>query len=139
MNYIDVRPLDESIFVDAMKKALSGNSDRLGCAVSFTGIVKRRTGDKVVEQLHLGLTQDLEDKLRMIAQDVSKRCSPINVVIYHNLDDIHARSFVTHIVVSAERRIEAFDAAREIIEKIKRNIHVDSVETYDNSRWEVTS
>jgi molybdopterin synthase catalytic subunit len=133
MNYVEVRPLEEGVFVSAMKKALSVDSDRLGCAVSFTGVVKRKVGDKVVRQLHFGLASDLEDRLRRIAENASKSSRPMNVVIYHNLDDLNAGSLVTHIVVSAEARAEAFDAVREIIEKIKRDIHLDPVETYEKS------
>lgn len=132
MNHIEVKPLDETVFLDAMKKALSGGSDRLGCAVSFTGIVKRKPGEKVIERLHLGLTDDLEKRLRIIAEDVSRKYANPSVVIFHNLDDLRAKAVVTHIVVTGEHRARAFDAAREIIERIKDEIHSDSVETYED-------
>jgi len=133
MSHVEVRPLDETVLVQAMRKVLSGDSDRLGCAVSFTGIVKGTVGDKRVEQLHLGLTEDLESRLRTIAEEAAEKWPSTRVLIYHNRDDLRPGEFVTHIVVSAQNRAEAFDAAREIIERIKAEVHVDLVETYAHS------
>lgn len=132
MVYVKRKPLEPDVFQDAMAQALSGDLDRVGCAVSFTGIVKRKMHGKTVASLHLGCdAEGLEARLEAIGREVQERYGLHSVVIYHNLDDLEPGSLVTHLVVAAERRAEAFDAARTIIERIKHEVHQGAFEVYD--------
>jgi molybdopterin synthase catalytic subunit len=132
MIYVRRKPLEADVFQDAMAEALSGDLDRVGCAVTFTGIVKRKMHGKTVASLHLGYdAEGLEERLEAIGREAEERYGLHSVVIYHNLDDLEPGSLVTHIVVAAERRAEAFEAARTIIERIKREVHLGAFEVYD--------
>ncbi len=130
MNHIKITKLGADAFAQAMENVLScPDSDRIGCVVAFTGIVRKKSGGKSVSKLHLGLADDTEGKLRAIADEASRKHGIVNTAICHNLDDIGAKSPVVYIIVSAEHRAEAFDAVKEIVDRIKSEVHVDLVET----------
>ncbi|ODS41878.1 MAG: hypothetical protein MSIBF_00495 [Candidatus Altiarchaeales archaeon IMC4] len=130
MNHIKITKLGADAFAQAMENVLSGpGSDRIGCVVTFTGIVRKMSGGRVVKKLHLGLADTAEDKLRAIADEASRKHGIVNTAICHNLDDLAAKSPVVYIHVSAEHRAEAFDAVKEIVDRIKSEVHVDLVET----------
>ncbi len=131
MNVVSVRPLDLSLLPDAIRETLSGDTDRLGCVVSFTGIVKRRRDGRKIRLLRFGLLPDVEKRLRAVAEEAQKRHGAHRVALLHNLDDLEPGSLVMHVVVSAERREQAFDAAREIVERIKDEVHAGAVEFCD--------
>lgn len=129
MNMVSVRPLNFSLLPDAIQATLAGDTDRLGCVVSFTGIVKRRKDGKKIRLLRFGLPQDVEKRLRAVAEEAQNRHGAHRVALLHNLDNLEPGSLVMHVVVSAERREQAFDAAREIVERIKDEIHGGAVES----------
>lgn len=128
MNFVSIQPLDLSLLPEAIRKTLAGDIDRLGCVVSFTGIVKRQRDGNRIRLLRFGLPQDAEKRLRSVAEEAQKRPGACRVAILHNLDDLEPGSLVMHVVVSAERREEAFNTAREIVERIKDEIHAGAVE-----------
>lgn len=128
MNFVSIQPLDLSLLPEAIRKTLAGDTDRLGCVVSFTGIVKRERDGNKIRLLRFGLPQDVEKRLHCVAEEAQKRHGAHQVAILHNLDDLKPGSLVMHVVVSAERREQAFDTAREIVERIKGELHARAVE-----------
>lgn len=128
MNYIKIKSLEDVDLNDLHKKATAENPDKIGCVVSFTGIVRENTGGRITKELHWGLSGDTEEKLRKIADAESKRDGILNILIYHNKDDLKARETVVYILVAAEHRKEAFECLMNIIDRIKDEVHVDMIE-----------
>ncbi|MEA3254375.1 MAG: molybdenum cofactor biosynthesis protein MoaE [Candidatus Altiarchaeota archaeon] len=126
MDYIRVMRLEEIELMDLIKLVKSGpDSGRIGCVVSFIGVVREESIRGVVEKLQLDLSKDLEDKLRGISVDVGRKYGVINTLIYHNSGEIDSGDAIMYILVSAEHRGEAFDALQEIVDEVRKGVHVD--------------
>ena len=110
------------------KKVKSKHADKIGCIVSFTGVVRENTRGRITKELHWGLDENTENKLKEIAGDESKRGGILNILIYHNTDDLKAQEEVVYILVAAEHRKEGFETLMNIIDRVKDEIHVDLIE-----------
>lgn len=126
MNCIEVTKLEKIKLEDLITKVRLGpDSDRIGCIISFIGIVRKKSDGNIVEKLHLGLDNEAEEKLRDIAREVGRKYKVINTLIYHNLDEIDSKDTVVYVIVSTEHRKEAFMALEEIVDRIKAEVHID--------------
>ena len=126
MDYIRVMRLEGIELMELIKLVKSGpDSGRIGCVVSFIGVVREKSGGGVVERLHLDLSEGLEDKLRSILVNVGRKYGVINTLIYHNSGEIDSGDAIMYVLVSAEHREEAFDAVQEIVDEVKKGVHAD--------------
>ena len=128
MNTTKIANLKEIDINDLYRQVKSENPDRIGCIVSFTGIVRENTNGRITREVHLGLDQSTEGKLKEIADEASKHRGILNILIYHNIDDIKAGDEVVYILVAAQHRKEGFAALEDIIDRIKKEVHVDLIE-----------
>jgi len=128
MNSIKIKNLKGIDLNDLYKEVKTENPDKIGCVVSFTGIVRKNTRGRITKELHWGLSRDTEDKLRKIADDESKRDGILNILICHNTDDLKAQEPVVYILVAAEHRKEGFECLMNIIDRLKSEVHVDMIE-----------
>ncbi|ODS41593.1 MAG: hypothetical protein A7315_01190 [Candidatus Altiarchaeales archaeon WOR_SM1_79] len=128
MNYIKIKNLGSIDVNELYRKVKEENADKIGCVVSFCGIVRENTRGRITKELHWGMDEDAEDKLRQIAGDESKRDGILNILIYHNIDDLKAQEEVVYILVAAEHRKEGFEALMNIIDRIKDEVHIDMIE-----------
>ncbi|ODS37379.1 MAG: hypothetical protein A7316_09485 [Candidatus Altiarchaeales archaeon WOR_SM1_86-2] len=128
MNSIKIKPLKGIDLNDLYKEVKTENQDRIGCVVSFTGIVRKNTRGRITKELHWGLARDTEDKLRKIADDESNREGILNILICHNTDDLKAQEPMVYILVAAEHRKEGFKCLMNIIDRIKDEVHFDMIE-----------
>ena len=109
-------------------KSHGKHADKIGCIVSFCGIVRENTRGRITKELHWGMDENTGNKLKEIADDESKREGILNILIYHNIDDLNAKEEVVYILVAAEHRKEGFEALMNIIDQIKDEVHVDMIE-----------
>ena len=128
MNFIKIKNLSNVDLNDLYKEVKTENPDKIGCVVSFIGIVRENTCGRITKELHWGLFGNTEDELRKIADTESKRDGILNILICHNTDDLKAREPVVYILIAAEHRKEGFEALMNIIDRIKSEVHVDMVE-----------
>jgi len=128
MNFIKIKNPGDIELNDLYEKVKSENADKIGCVVSFTGIVRENTCGRITKELHWGFFSDTEDKLRKIADEESKRDGILNILIYHNIDDLKAQEPVVYILVAAEHRKGGFECLMNIIDRIKSEVHVDMIE-----------
>lgn len=128
MNFIKIKNLGSVDLNELYEKVKSADADRIGCVVSFTGIVRENTSGRLVKELHWGLFEDTENKLKKIADEESKREGILNILIYHNVDDLKAQEEVVYILVAAEHRWEGFECLMKVIDRIKAEVHVDVAE-----------
>jgi len=128
MNQIKIKPLNDIDINDLYREVKTENADKIGCIVSFTGIVRENTRGRITRELHWGLFGDTEKKLRKIADDESKQDGILNILIYHNADDLKAQELVVYILIAAEHRKEGFECLMNVIDRIKDEVHVDMIE-----------
>ncbi len=126
MEYIQLTRLEDVCLDDLVRKVGGGpDSDRIGCITSFIGVVRKKSGSGVVEKIRLGIDNKTKEKLGCIARDAGKKQGIINILLYHNLDELNAQDPIVYVLVSAEHRREAFDVIEEIVGRIKDEIHIN--------------
>ena len=128
MNYIKIKNLKDIDLNDLYKEVKTENPDRIGCVVSFTGIVRENTRGRITRELHWGMDEETENKLKEIADAESKREGILNILICHNTDDLKAQEPVAYILIAAEHRKEGFECLMNIIDRIKDEVHIDMIE-----------
>ncbi len=128
MNLIKIKNLGNIDINELYKEVKTENADKIGCVVSFTGIVRENTRGRITRELHWGLDKNTENKLKQIADEECLREGILNILIHHNTDDLKARAEVVYILVAAEHRIEGFECLMNIIDRIKDEVHIDMVE-----------
>jgi molybdopterin synthase catalytic subunit len=128
MNFIKIKDIGHIDINELYGKVKSENTDKIGCIVSFTGIVRENTCGRITKELHWGMDEQTENKLKTIADEESAQEGILNILIYHNFDDLKAQEPVVYILIAAEHRKEGFEALMNIIDRIKDEVHVDVVE-----------
>ncbi len=99
-----------------------------GALVVFVGCVRAtEAGSEIQGIRYESYSSMAETKLDRIAQDVGARFSA-RVVIRHRLGKVAVRAASLVVAVFACHRREAFAAARETVERIKRDVPIWKVD-----------
>ncbi|ODS41595.1 MAG: hypothetical protein A7315_01200 [Candidatus Altiarchaeales archaeon WOR_SM1_79] len=61
MNFIKIKNLGGVDINELYKKVKSENADKIGCIVSFCGIVRENTRGRITKELHRGMDEDAEN------------------------------------------------------------------------------
>jgi len=99
---------------------------RAGAIVTFSGIVRGYTheGEKV-KKLELEAYDELAEKaLEKISSDIRKRPGVVDVLIHHLVGTFNIGEDLVYVVVLADSREHAFSAAREAVERYKKEAAV---------------
>lgn len=94
---------------------------RAGVIMTINGIVREWTGDTKTEYL------DFEDDIDQKIQEIKRRMEEINGILgvrfYHRKGRLYAGEGITYIAIAAEHRGEAFLAASQALEELKKGPH----------------
>ena len=129
---IDVKILDESSVVDlnALVTTLSRLNGRCGAVVLFIGVVKGLVeGNRDVYELEYTGIKDVAIKtMERIAREEAEKYRLSQVTIWHKVGKLKPGEITIVIAVLAESRREAFRAAEEILERVKREVPIFKLE-----------
>ena len=108
-----------------------------GAVITFAGTVRRHNGGRVVTGMRYDAYREMaERELDEIARETAARWPVTRIAAAHRVGELAIGEVSVMVSVASPHRAEAFDAARNIIEEIKRRLPVWKQEHYtDGSRW----
>ena len=113
-------------------------ADEDGAAVLFVGVVRNHADGRPVSGMHYDAYIEMaETVLREIADEASQRLGTTRVAVEHRTGTLEIGETSVAIAVSSPHRAESFDAARYVIEEIKKRLPVWKKEHYTDgaARW----
>lgn len=121
--------VDEVIDVHGLAATVGDPS--CGAVVLFVGTVRNRNRNRQVE----GITYDAyrsmaSHKLESIATDLEESFRDLRIRIVHRLGEIPAGEASVAIAVASPHRTAAYDASREALERLKREVPIWKLEHY---------
>jgi molybdopterin synthase catalytic subunit len=94
---------------------------RAGAILTFNGIVREWTGDTRTE--YLDFDEEIDRMLAEITAEIEKVPGILGVRFHHHKGRLFAGDDITYLVILAEHRYEAFNAASAAIDRLKRDLH----------------
>ncbi len=92
-----------------------------GAILTFNGIVREWSGDDRTEYL------DFDEGVDVVAESIRKEMEAVPGIIgarfYHRKGRLYAGEDITYLAILAEHRQEAFAAAANAIDRLKRELH----------------
>jgi molybdopterin synthase catalytic subunit len=96
-----------------------------GACVSFVGRVREHDGGRLVASLEYSAHPQSEAEALRIAQEVLERVTGAqSLAVSHRIGRLHVGDIAIVCAASAGHRSEAFEACRELIETIKRDLPI---------------
>ncbi|HEY8469067.1 MAG TPA: molybdenum cofactor biosynthesis protein MoaE [Longimicrobiales bacterium] len=114
-----------------------GASDH-GAEVLFLGVVRdHNEGRPVASILYEAYEAMAERVLATLVAEAEARRPGIRIAAVHRVGELQVGEVSLAVAVSSAHRAEAFDAARELIEEVKRRLPVWKEERYTDGerRW----
>lgn len=127
--------LDLQDLIEEVKKGPQAH--RIGCILTFTGVVRgvAHDGSKVVKLEYEAYNEVAKLKLEDIVRDLKRMQGIVDVKIHHFIGSLSAGDDVVYIVVAAEHREEGFNALREAVERLKKEVPIWKKEYTTNSSY----
>ncbi len=112
-------------------------TDKMGCIVTFVGIVRNNSNGKPVERIEIQVYEEMAVKqLDAIREEAISRFAIDDVSIVHRHGSLRVSEKIMMIAVGAGHRVEAFDACRYVIDSIKEKVPIWKKEyTPDGEFW----
>jgi molybdopterin synthase catalytic subunit len=124
-------PIDrQAVIAEVMRR-----SD--GALVVFDGVVRdHHEGKKVSEIFYEAYRPMAEKEIAKVVSDVSTRFPGVRVAVRHRLGLLKVGEASIVIACSASHRAEAFDACREVIDRVKETVPIWKKERGpDGNEW----
>jgi molybdopterin synthase catalytic subunit len=109
-----------------------------GATLLFLGTVRDHNDGRPVAGMRYDSYADMAEKvLGQIADEAALRLGTDRIAVVHRVGDLAIGDVSVAIAASAPHRAEAFDAARYVIEEIKRRLPIWKQEHYvgGESQW----
>jgi len=119
--------------IDTQDLLAAAGHPSCGALVLFVGTVRDRNGDRAVE----GITYDAyrsmaAEKLETIVAELEDSSATLRVHIVHRLGEVPVGEASVAIAVASPHRSAAFDASREALERLKREVPIWKLEHYSD-------
>ena len=130
-----IRLQTEPIVIDELVAAVRGDGD--GAVATFLGTVRNANAGRRVLYLEYEAYGGMaEREMEAIAAEVVRRHGVSRVAIVHRTGRLEIGEASVGIAVSARHRAEAFDAARDVIDTLKRTVPIWKREHFeDGAVW----
>ncbi|MEM3615301.1 MAG: molybdenum cofactor biosynthesis protein MoaE [Candidatus Methanomethylicia archaeon] len=129
----DVRNIDLNDFI----RYLKGSSPNVGCILLFIGFVRSEGFDGgSVSKLHYEAYEELVKlELNRIVSDACKVDGVYSVGIMHMIGDALPGEKTFIVGVAAKHREEGFKVLREVVERVKGEVHIWKKEITDKGEY----
>lgn len=108
-----------------------------GAIVTFTGVVRRHTGEREVDHLEFESYEDVADReLRRLEDELREREGVVDVRMHHETGVLGVGEDIVYVVVASGHREEGFSVCREGIDRLKEEVPIWKKEvTVGGERW----
>ena len=117
----------------------SESIEECGAIVAFIGIVRGISRDKkrIKKLIYEAEKNIAEEVMRNIRQEIIEKYSEVkDVIIYHIIDELNVSDETIYILVSAKHREQAFSAAKEALNRVKKEVPIWKKEvTINGEHW----
>jgi molybdopterin synthase catalytic subunit len=128
---ITTDPIDISGLISLVR------SDSDGAVVTFVGVVRNQHENRQVVSLRYEAYEQMaEAKLHSICDAVKSQVAVGDIAVVHRIGDLEIGDASVVIAVAAPHRDAAYQASREIIERIKRELPVWKKERFADGEEE---
>jgi len=129
------RLIEEEIDIGRVVKEITMENPKSSAVVIYVGYVKREVGGHVVNWLNCEPHERYALKLlnNIVEEEMDEGVSCIR--IYHRVGRLMPGEPIAYIFVSAEDRVKAFEKARRVLEKVKRESMIFRVEGRDDGEF----
>lgn len=125
------RPIDSCALVDEVA------AHRNGATVLFIGTVREVNEGAAVDGLDYSAYGAMaERELRSIVEEAASRSGASDIVVEHRVGELALGDVSVAIAAAHPHRAEAFEAARYVIEEIKKRVPIWKREHYRDGRAE---
>jgi molybdopterin synthase catalytic subunit len=109
--------------IEGLVKELKRTYDvsRAGAILTFNGIVREWDGTERTE--YLDFEETIDDLLENLRAEIEAAPGIIGVRFHHRKGRLYAGEDITYLAILAEHRQEAFAAASNAIDRLKRELH----------------
>ncbi|HDJ66912.1 MAG TPA: hypothetical protein ENF33_04305 [Nitrososphaeria archaeon] len=129
----EAKLIKDEIDIDEIVKEIAAKNHESNAIVIYVGYVKRKVDGHNVnwlscephEQYALKLLNNIIDEERM---DEGISC----IRIYHRVGRLKPGEPISYIFVSAKNRVKAFEKARKVLERVKRESMIFKMESRDD-------
>lgn len=127
--------LDTPLSLDRVVRAVSGPG--MGGIVTFTGMVRDHARGKTVVRLDYSAYAGMALKeMTRIVQSIESAIPSARVAVEHRVGSLAVGDLAVVIAAGAPHRAEAFDACRQMIERLKESVPIWKKEFGDDgSTW----
>ena len=131
----EARLIEEKIDIGRVVEEITMESPNSNAVVIYVGYVKREVEGHVVNWLNCEPHERYASKLlnSIVEEEMDEGVSCIR--IYHRVGRLKPGEPITYVFVSAEDRVKAFEKAREVLERVKRESMIFKVESRDDGEF----
>lgn len=102
-----------------------------GATLLFLGVVRNANEGRPVSGVdYEGYAEMARDELAAIVREAAERAGSVRVGAVHRLGDLKVGEVSVAVAVSTPHRAEAFEAARHVMEEVKKRLPVWKRERY---------
>lgn len=113
-----------STALDAAEVLAAVEDPGAGGVVGFTGLVRDSDGGRGVTALEYEAHPGAQEALRRVAEQVAADLPVLGVAALHRTGLLAVGDVAVVVAASAPHRAEAFDAARRLIDDLKREVPI---------------
>jgi len=131
----EARLIEEKIDIGRVVEEITMGSPNSNAVVIYVGYVKREVEGHVVNWLNCEPHERHASNLlnSIVEEEMGEGVSCIR--IYHRVGRLKPGEPITYVFVSAEDRVKAFEKAREVLERVKRESMIFKVESRDDGEF----
>jgi len=131
----EARLIEEEIDIGRVVEEIVAKNIDSNAVVIYVGYVKREVGGHTVNWLSCEPHERYALKLlnNIVEEEVGEGVSCIR--IYHRVGRLRPGEPISYIFVSAEDRVKAFEKARRVLERVKRESMIFKVESRDDGEF----
>ncbi len=114
---------DDFYTIEGLVRELKASCDmsEAGAILTFNGIVRERTGEKITE--YREFFEDFDHLIKDIRQEMESVDGILGVRFHHRKGRLYAGEDITYIALIARQRREAFFALSRAIDRMKKELH----------------
>ncbi|MDB5937631.1 MAG: Molybdenum cofactor biosynthesis protein MoaD [Massilia sp.] len=129
------RVSDEPLELDEVVRAVT--TEEHGGVVTFTGVVRRQSRGKRILRLESEAYRAMaERKLAEIGGQIEGEMAGVRVAIVHRVGTLQVGELAVVIAASAPHRVQAFEACRAAIDRLKESVPIWKKEiAEDGEEW----